>query len=77
MATTLSIRISRTDTKRIDAIAAEFGGRADVIRLALSQFLDQAERPNRSRELLHDWATELSDVDEEEVARMTAKYFSG
>ena len=74
--TTLHIRIDEEDEQRIDAIQAEFGGRSEVIRLALAQFLESVERRQQTRGFIDEWASEVGGIDDEEVAEMTAKYFS-
>lgn len=74
--TTLHIRIDEEDEQRIDSIEAEFGGRSEVMRLALAQFLATVERRNHTRQFIEDWAAEVGGIDEAEVEQMTAKYFS-
>ncbi len=74
--TTLHIRIDEEDESRIDAIEGEFGGRSEVMRLALARFLESVERRNHTREFIEEWSAEVGGIDEDEVAEMTAKYFS-
>lgn len=74
--TTLHIRIDEHEEQKLDSIEAEFGGRSEVVRLALAQFLGSIERRDQARALIEDWAAEVGGIDEEEVAVMTAKYFS-
>jgi len=74
--TTLHIRIDEEDEQRIDSIEGEFGGRSEVMRLALAQFLANVERRNHTREFISEWADEIGGINEEEVAQMSDKYFS-
>ena len=74
--TTLHIRVDEEDEQRIDAIQEEFGGRSEVMRLALAEFLANVERRKETREFIDDWSREMGGIDEDEVAEMTAKYFS-
>lgn len=74
--TTLHIRVDEEDEQRIDAIQEEFGGRSEVMRLALAQFLERVERQRQTREFIDDWSRETGGIDEDEIAEMTAKYFS-
>ena len=77
MSRTTTIRLSDEDRRLLDQLVPEYGDQSSVIRHGIRRLAEEQRQRQELRTLLRDWEAESGPVDEEMVAEMTRRYYSG
>ncbi len=74
--TVLHVRLSDAQDQAIAAIESRYGGRSELVRLALDRFLAEAERREAMSEFVDAWVADVGPSSAAELAEMD-RFFAG
>ncbi len=71
---TTTIRLDDDEERLLDRLAADYGGRSNVLREGLRLLATETERHEALAEALASWEIELGPVDEAAVTAIAKRY---
>ncbi len=71
---TTTVRLDNDDEQLLDKLALSFGGRSNVIRLALRSLAEDVDRNEALGTFLADWQSDAGPISEAAVDAMTRRY---
>lgn len=68
--TVLHVRLTDTQDEAIAAVESRYGGRSELVRIALDQFLEATARREAMSEFVEAWVTDVGPSTADELAEM-------
>jgi len=68
--TVLHVRLTDTQDEAIAAVESRYGGRSELVRIALDRFLQEAARREAMNEFVNAWVADAGPATAEELAEM-------
>lgn len=73
--TVLHVRLTNTQDEAITAVESRYGGRSELVRIALDRFLEETARREAMTEFVDAWIADAGASTAEELAEMD-RFFS-
>lgn len=73
--TVLHVRLTDTQDEAITALEARYGGRSELVRIALDRFLEETARREAMTEFVDAWVADAGASTADELAEM-GRFFS-
>lgn len=68
--TVLHVRLTDTQDEAISAVESRYGGRSELVRIALDRFLEETARREAMSEFVNAWVADAGASSAEELAEM-------